>query len=211
MPERECPSIGADVVEAAAKVLEMGVDNLYRAKLEAAIAAADKARGLHEERKVRAAFVGPDDVEHPDELRVRLVTDWRPVDAEPPDRINLDAPYNELSKEDVGRPSSVRVDAEPNERHYIWVQTQVVGDLASWDLAVTRWGEQPWPLLIEAIIDGEDALGHDDFWVAEVSDTHLLAIWHANKERRNDAESDELAAVAAALGIQPSATSEGER
>jgi hypothetical protein len=48
--------------------------------IEAAIRAADRERGLKEERKVRRAFVGPDDIEYPDELRVRLTSDWRPVE-----------------------------------------------------------------------------------------------------------------------------------
>jgi hypothetical protein len=104
---------------------------------------------------------------------------------------------------------SDRVDTEPSERRYIWVQPQMVGDLTAWNLAITHKGKQSWRLLTEAIIDGEEALDHDDFWIAEVSDNHLHAIWHSDAKRRNEAESDELAAVAVALGIQPSATSEG--
>jgi hypothetical protein len=58
-------------------------EEIWGGMVEAAIRAADKARGLREERKLRPAFEGPDGVQHPDRWRMRLVSDWRPVDAEP--------------------------------------------------------------------------------------------------------------------------------
>jgi hypothetical protein len=55
------------------------LDELYE-QIEAALRVVFDELGLKEERKTRRAFVGPDDVEHPDEQRVRLVSDWRSVE-----------------------------------------------------------------------------------------------------------------------------------
>lgn len=48
--------------------------------VEAVVEAVFDELGLKEEHKTRRAFVGPDDVEYPDERRVRYVSPWRPVE-----------------------------------------------------------------------------------------------------------------------------------
>lgn len=77
--------IPAEVVEVANRAYETAdvLANSDAQCMEDAIRAALDKLGLREERRVRRAFVGPDDVEHPDEIRVRWSSDWRPVDEEP--------------------------------------------------------------------------------------------------------------------------------
>jgi hypothetical protein len=124
MPEPERPSIGADVVEAArnahlqalSRAIQGGrgtpPDDAPGAAMEAAIAAADKARGLYEERGWRW------EVE-----MVRLATDWCQVDAESPEKPGdpLGTPPWERHASIPGYANggnveaSVRVDTEPSE------------------------------------------------------------------------------------------------
>ena len=109
MPDRL--SIGADVVEAALDAYRAAVGSAtYSGEaMEAAVREALDKLGLREERRVRAAFMGPDDIEYPDELRVRLVSDWRPVDAEPARAASIPGYAN------GGNLASDRVDSEPSE------------------------------------------------------------------------------------------------
>jgi hypothetical protein len=77
MPERERPSIGADVVEAAGEAIvaaeEAEHDPMSTFAIEAAIRAADKARGLHEERE--ELHQAPDGTML---YRRRLASGWTP-------------------------------------------------------------------------------------------------------------------------------------
>lgn len=155
MPERG-PSIGAGVVEAAARLLGSGWEKLaeseradWRVDAEAAIAAADKARGLREEQREPPAGTSIRI-----QVQTRLLSDWRPVDAErithgrhcvcsacaaqdwaepglAPCGIHgsscplVYAPLGDAGDIVSGSSASVRVDTEPSERPRLYTDGDV--------------------------------------------------------------------------------------
>lgn len=87
-------------------------------------------------------------------------------------------------------------------RAYVVVELHIVGDPGKWELTCTS-DNTPYGSCRAARYGGESRLEHDDFWIAEIVDDRLSGILHSNCERRQQVTSDEIAAVAGALGLLP--------
>lgn len=78
-----------------------------------------------------------------------------------------------------------------NHNYYIYIQPHIIGNLENWGYSYDTDYER-FSTREKAQRHGENTLGHDDFWVAEVEHDKVIALY-SNTERRSDKA--ELAAI----------------
>jgi hypothetical protein len=80
---------------------------------------------------------------------------------------------------------------------YMWVATQIVGNLENWTHDYSRHGEQ-FPSRRQALVDGYGGLDHDDFNIATIENGRVVAFGFGMDDFAPE-DCDNLDAVTAAV------------